>query len=59
MLHYPKNNPYNCNYRRIAFHNKGVVLACKNTHINITYLNKTAYCYIEAVNLRSDNIYGS
>ena len=49
----------NCNYRRISFHNKGVILACINKHINITYLNKPAYCYIEADNLRSNNIYGS
>ena len=53
---YNKKQSINCYYRRISFHNKE---ACMNKHINIAYLNKPAHCYIEATNLRSNNIYGS
>ena len=56
IMLYNKKKTINCNYRRISFHNKE---ARTNKHIDIAYLNKPAHCYIEAANLRSNNIYGS
>jgi hypothetical protein len=59
MLYNKKKTTMNCNYRRITFHNKEVILVCMNKHIDIAYINRLAHCYIEAANLRSNNIFGS